>query len=53
LQDQFDEQINDMNNSNQLLFESIIQKARQIEQLGLKEMYLKGIENYDPTFKNK
>ena len=53
LQDQFDEQINDMNNSNQLLFESIIQKARQIEQLGLKEMYLKGIENYDPTFQNK
>jgi serine/threonine protein phosphatase PrpC len=52
LQDQFDEQINDMNNSNQLLFESIIQKARQIEQQGLKEMYLKGIENYDPTFKS-
>jgi hypothetical protein len=53
LQDQFAEQINNMNNSNQLLFESIIQKARQIEQQGLKEMYLKGIENYDPTFKNK
>jgi hypothetical protein len=53
LQDQFDEQINDMNNSQPLLFESIIQKARQIEQQGLKEMYLKGIENYDPTFKSE
>jgi hypothetical protein len=53
LQDQFNEQINDMNNSKPLLFESIIQKARQIEQQRFKEMYLKGIENYDPTFKSK
>jgi hypothetical protein len=52
LQDQFKEQMYDMYNSNQLLFESIILKARQIEQQRFKEMYLKGIENYDPTFKS-
>ncbi len=34
-------------------FEAILQKARQIEQQLLKEMYLRGIENYDPTFKRK
>jgi hypothetical protein len=32
---------------------SIIQQAKEMENKQLKEMYLKGIENYDPTFKNK
>jgi len=27
--------------------------AKQMEREQLKEMYLKGIENYDPTFKRK
>jgi phosphoribosylaminoimidazole-succinocarboxamide synthase len=30
-----------------------IDEAKEMEQKQLKEMYLKGIENYDPTFKNK
>lgn len=34
-------------------WEEILQQAKEIEQKNLKEMYLKGIENYDPTFKNK
>jgi len=29
------------------------EKAKEIEKQQMKEMYLKGIENYDPTFKNK
>jgi hypothetical protein len=28
-------------------------KAKEMERQQLKEMYLKGIENYDPTFKQK
>jgi len=31
----------------------IIERAKEIEKQQLKEMYLKGIENYDPTFKKK
>ena len=50
LQDQFPKEISQMDNA---IFEAIFQKARQIEQQRLKEMYLKGIENYDPTFKKK
>jgi hypothetical protein len=50
LQDQFPKEISQMDDSK---FESIFQKSRQIEQQCLKEMYLKGIENYDPTFKRK
>jgi len=30
-----------------------IEQAKQIEKEQMKEMYLKGIENYDPTFKRK
>lgn len=30
-----------------------IEQAKEMEKEQLKEMYLKGIENYDPTFKNK
>ena len=29
------------------------EQAKEMEKQQLKEMYLKGIENYDPTFKNK
>jgi hypothetical protein len=28
-------------------------QAKEMEQEQMKEMYLKGIENYDPTFKRK
>jgi len=31
----------------------VFQEALEMEQKQLKEMYLKGIENYDPTFKRK
>ena len=31
----------------------VIEQAKEMEQKQLKEMYLKGIENYDPTFKRK
>jgi hypothetical protein len=30
-----------------------IQQAKEMENRQLKEMYLKGIENYDPTFKQQ
>jgi hypothetical protein len=30
-----------------------IEQAKEMEKQQLKEMYLKGIENYDPTLKNK
>jgi hypothetical protein len=31
----------------------VFQEALEMEQQQLKEMYLRGIENYDPTFKRK
>ena len=31
----------------------VFQEALEMEQKQMKEMYLKGIENYDPTFKRK
>ena len=34
-------------------FRDIANKALEREKEQLKEMYLKGIENYDPTFKRK
>jgi hypothetical protein len=37
---------------NEKLFK-LTEKAKQKEKEQLKEMYLKGIENYDPTFKRK
>ena len=33
--------------------QEILEKGREMEREQLKEMYLKGIENYDPTFKRK
>jgi hypothetical protein len=35
-----------------LLLVDVIKRAKKMENKQLKEMYLKGIENYDPTFKN-
>ena len=31
---------------------NLIDQAKKIEDIQRKEMYLKGIENYDPTFNN-
>ena len=33
--------------------EDLYKPAKEMEKEQLKEMYLKGIENYDPTFKRK
>ena len=33
--------------------EQLFKQAKQMEDAQLKNMYLKGIENYDPTFKRK
>ena len=35
------------------LFRQIELEAKEIEKQQMKKMYLKGIENYDPIFKNK
>jgi hypothetical protein len=32
---------------------NLIEQAKKIEDAQRKEMYLSGIENYDPTFNNK
>ena len=37
----------------QLAIRIILEQALEREKQQLKEMYLKGIENYDPTFKNQ
>lgn len=37
----------------QLAIRIILEQALEMEKQQLKEMYLKGIENYDPTFKNQ
>jgi hypothetical protein len=38
---------------NQIAIYAILEQAKEMEKEQLKEMYLKGIENYDPTFKKK
>ena len=35
------------------VFDKILEQAKEKENQQMKEMYLKGIKNYDPTFKNK
>jgi hypothetical protein len=40
-------------NKDMLPSHPIFNKAKEMEKQQMKEMYLKGIENYDPTFKNK
>jgi hypothetical protein len=37
----------------QLAVRIILEQALEMEKQQLKEMYLKGIENYDPTFKSQ
>jgi len=34
-------------------WDDILEQAKELEKQQLKEMYLKGIENYDPTFKKE
>ena len=34
-------------------FRKCLEEAKSMEKEQLKEMYIKGIENYDPTFKRK
>jgi hypothetical protein len=34
-------------------FEELLQKAKEMEKQQLKDAYLRGIENYDPTFTRK
>jgi len=36
-----------------VIFQKEIKQAKAMEQEQMKNMYLKGIENYDPTFKRK
>jgi len=47
--------INYMKENFHLTDESLkkFEQAKEMEQEQLKEMYLKGIQNYDPTFKKK
>ena len=37
----------------EMQFEGLFQQALEMEKEQMKKMYLKGIENYDPTFKKK
>lgn len=39
--------------STALTYKEIIVQAKEMEKKQLQEMYLKGIENYDTTFKRK
>jgi hypothetical protein len=39
--------------SNNLRIRKAFEQAKEMEEKQLKEMYLKGIENYDPTFKQQ
>ncbi len=41
------------NNKTPRQWKEIAEQAKAMEQQQMKEMYLKGIENYDPTFKKK
>jgi hypothetical protein len=40
-------------NNKHLTMNEIFKQAKEMEKQQIKEIYLKGIENYDPTFKNK
>ena len=41
------------NPNRNIFMDDLFIKALAMEKQQMKEMYLKGIENYDPTFKNK
>jgi hypothetical protein len=48
------EQINGLDTAVSLnYFKQKVEQAKEMEEKQLKEMYLKGIENYDPTFKQQ
>ena len=49
----FEELENKENGFPHLTLEQIYKQAKEMEKQQMKEMYLKDIENYDPTFKNK
>ena len=49
----FDKMSNVAAGNSSLNTEEILEKGREMEREQLKEIYLKGIENYDPTFKRK
>ena len=47
----FDKMLDIAAGNSSLTTQEILEKGREMEREQLKEMYLKGIENYDPTFK--
>ena len=49
----FDKMLDIAAGNSSLTTQEILEKGREMEREQLKEMYLKGIENYDPTFKIK
>lgn len=49
----FDKMLDIAAGNSSLTTQEILEKGREMERERLKEMYLKGIENYDPTFKRK
>ena len=49
----FDKMLDVAAGNSSLTTQEIIEKGREMEREQLKEIYLKGIENYDPTFKRK
>lgn len=50
LENKIDGVVNTMPQGNILLVKKVLKQAKEMEKEQLKEMYLKGIENYDPTF---
>ena len=49
----FDKMLDVAAGNSSLTTEEILEKGREMEREKIKEIYLKGIENYDPTFKRK
>ena len=49
----FDKMLDIAAGNSSLTTQEILEKGREMEREQLKEIYLKGIENYDPTFKRK
>jgi hypothetical protein len=49
----FDKMLDIAAGNSSLTTQEILEKGREMEREKIKEIYLKGIENYDPTFKRK
>ena len=49
----FDKMLDIAAGNSSLTTQEILEKGREMEREQIKEIYLKGIENYDPTFKRK